>query len=283
MLYFYYLSSYKSSPALEPAQNDKEPRSYLVSKSIDGFFAAVYDVALFVLRFFKELFSTRIEFRETVRQCYIVGVRSLPLISITGIITGVVFTMQFRPVMVEFGAQSWIPATVAVAVVRALAPLVTSLICSGKVGSSIGAELGAMRVTDQIDAMEVSAVNPFRFLVVSRVLATTLMIPILTVYFGLLCSLGSYVQVHQADLTSFPLFIDGFFEEIDLIDYASAIFRALVYGFTIGMVGCYQGYNTRYGTEGVGRAANRSVVISNFILFIEEILIVSGINLLRNL
>lgn len=256
---------------------------YLFSKGIDSFFASVHHVALFVIRFFKELFSAPVEFRETVRQCYIVGVKSFPLISITGLITGVVFTLQFRPVMVEFGAEAWIPATVAVAVVRALAPLVTSLICSGKVGSSIGAELGAMRVTDQIDAMEVSAVNPFKYLVVSRVLATTFMVPALTIYFGLLCALGSYLQVHQADMTSLAIFIDGFFEKIDFIDYASAIFRAMVYGFTLGIVGCYQGYHTQQGTEGVGRAANRSVVISNFLLFIEEVMIVSGINLLRGL
>ena len=268
---------------MEPAQNDKPQGKYLISKGVDGFFASVHDVALFVLRFFKELFSFPIEFREIIRQCYIVGVKSLPLISITGLITGVVFTLQFRPVMVEFGAEGWIPATVAVAVVRALAPLVTSLICSGKVGSSIGAELGAMRVTDQIDAMEVSAVNPFKYLVVSRVVATSLMVPLLTVYFGLLCGLGSYFQVHQADMTSFPIFIDGFFDKIDFIDYASAIFRSIVYGFTLGMVGCYQGYNTQHGTEGVGRAANRAVVISNFLLFIEEVLIVSGINILRSM
>lgn len=263
-------------------EQNKPERSYLFSKGVDGFFASVHQVTLFVLRFFKELFSAPVEFRETLRQCYIVGVKSLPLISVTGLITGIVFTLQFRPVMVEFGAEGWIPATVAVAVIRALAPLVTSLICAGKIGSSFGAELGAMRVTDQIDAMEVSAVNPYKFLVVTRVLATTLMVPVLTIYFGLLCGLGSYFQVHQADQTSFTIFIQGFFDKIDFIDYASAIFRALVYGFTLGLVGCYQGYFTRRGTEGVGRAANKAVVISNFLLFIEEVLIVSSINILRN-
>ena len=198
--------------------NQEEPnkpkRSYLISKGIDVFFTSVYDVSLFVIRFFKELFSLPVEVRETIRQCYIVGVKSLPLISVTGLITGVVFTLQFRPVMVEFGAEGLIPATVAVAVIRALAPLVTSLICSGKVGSSFGAELGAMRVTDQIDAMEVSAVNPYKFLVVSRVLATTFMVPVLTIYFGLLCGLGSYFQVHLADQTSFSMFIQGFFDKL---------------------------------------------------------------------
>lgn len=241
----------------------------------------VHSVALFILRFFKELFSLPVELKETVRQCYLVGVKSFSLISLTGLITGVVFTLQFRPVMVEFRAEGWIPATVAVAVVRALAPLVTSLICAGKVASTIGAEIGAMRVSQQIDAMEVSAVNPYKYLVVSRVVATSIMIPLLTVYFGLMCALGSYLQVHMADQTSLAIFVDGFFDKIDFIDYTSAVFRSTVYGFTLGMVGSYQGYHTRHGTEGVGRAANRAVVISYFFLFIEEAMIVSGINILR--
>jgi phospholipid/cholesterol/gamma-HCH transport system permease protein len=255
---------------------------HLISKGVDAFFASVYDVSLFVFRFFKELFSTPIEFGETLRQCYIVGVKSLPIISVTGLITGVVFTLQFWPVMVEFGAEGWIPATVAIAVLRALAPLVTSLICAGKVGSGFGAELGAMRVSDQIDAMEVSAANPYKFLVVSRVLATTFMVPALTVYFGLVCGLGSYFQDHQTDQISFPLFIHGFFEKIDFLDYGFAIFRALVYGFTLGMVGCYQGFYSGRGTESVGKAANRAVVVSYFLLFIEEVLIVNVINIIRN-
>jgi phospholipid/cholesterol/gamma-HCH transport system permease protein len=267
---------------LKSEKQNNSKRSHLISKGADAFFASVYDVSLFVLRFFKELFSTPIEFRETLKQCYIVGVKSLPIISVTGLITGVVFTMQFRPVMVEFGAEGWIPATVAIAVLRALAPLVTSLICAGKAGSAFGAELGSMRVTDQIDAMEVSAVNPYKFLVVSRVLATTFMVPLLTVYFGLLCGLGSFFQVHQSDQTSFSLFIQGFFEKIDFLDYIFAIFRALIYGFTLGMAGCYQGYYTAQGTEGVGRAANRAVVVSYFLLFIEEALIVSIISIIRN-
>lgn len=263
-------------------RNHNQDQNILISKGVDAFLISVYDVARFVVRFFKELLSYPFELRETIRQSYIVGVKSLPLISLTGIITGVVFTLQFQPIMIEFGAEAWIPATVAIATVRALAPLITSLICAGRSGSSFGAELGAMRVTEQIDAMEVSAVNPFKYLVVTRVVATMMMVPILTVYFGLLCSLGSYFIVNQGNMVSLPTFIDGFFEKIDVLDYISAIFRSTVYGFTLALVGCYQGYHVKKGTEGVGRAANRAVVISYFILFIEEILIVSVINIIRS-
>lgn len=184
--------------------------------------------------------------------------------------------------MLEFGAEAWIPATVAIAVVRALAPLITSLICAGRSGSGFGAELGAMRVTEQIDAMEVSAINPFKYLVVSRVVATMFMVPVLTVYFGLLCAMGSYFVVNHADMVSLPAFFDSFFDKIDLLDYFSAIFRSTVYGFTLALVGCYQGYKVEKGTVGVGRAANRAVVISYFFIFIEEMFIVNAINIIRN-
>ena len=135
--------------------------------------------------FLKKLFKPPYEVKEIIRQCYQVGYKSLFLITLTGFITGLVFTKQSRPSLAEFGAASWLPSLVAIAIIRALAPLVTALIAAGKVGSNIGAELGSMKVTEQIDAMEVSAVNPFKFLVVSRVLATTLMVPMLNVLYRL--------------------------------------------------------------------------------------------------
>src|SRR5690606_35431526 len=132
-----------------------------------------------VMRFFREVVSPPFEFKEIIRQGYEVGWKSFPLISLTGFIVGFVCTKQSRPSLEEFGATSWLPALISIAIVRALAPLVTALIASGKVGSQIGAELSSMNVTEQIDAMEVSGTNPFKFLIVSRIVATTLMIPVL--------------------------------------------------------------------------------------------------------
>src|SRR5215211_6778528 len=126
---------------------------YLVSQKVDGFFADIYKAAQFVLRFFKEVFRPPFEVKEIIRQCYEVGYKSLALISLTGFVTGLVFTKQSRPSLSEFGAASWLPSLVAIAIIRALAPLVTALIAAGKVGSSIGAEIGSMKVTEQIDAM----------------------------------------------------------------------------------------------------------------------------------
>jgi phospholipid/cholesterol/gamma-HCH transport system permease protein len=192
-----------------------------------------------------------------------------------------VFTKQSRPSLAEFGATSWLPSLVAIAIIKALAPLVTSLIAAGKVGSGIGAEIGSMRVTEQIDAMEVSAINPFKFLVVSRVLATTFMIPVLTFYTGGIAMYGSYLNVHVNEMTSFVAFFEQAFQKITFPDIFASLTKAFVYGFTIGIVACYKGYNATSGTEGVGRAANASVVISMFLIFVEEVLIVQVANSIR--
>ncbi|MDQ6902623.1 MAG: ABC transporter permease [Bacteroidota bacterium] len=256
-------------------------REYLISKKIDGFFFDLNNATQFVTRFFKEVFKPPYEFKEILRQCYEVGYKSLPLITLTGFITGLVFTKQSRPSLSEFGASSWLPSLVAIAIVRALAPLVTALICAGKVGSNISAELGSMKVTEQIDAMEVSAVNPFKFLVVSRVLATTLMIPMLMCYTGCVGMLGAFLNVHANESTSFISFFQAAFDKISFLDIFSSFFKSIVYGFTIGIVGCYKGFNAANGTEGVGKAANASVVLSMFLIFIEEILIVQLTNSFR--
>ena len=259
----------------------KSSGGYVISRKVDGFFSDIYKAAQFVGRFFKEVFLPPYEWKEVIRQCYDVGYKSLGLISLTGFVTGLVFTKQSRPSLAEFGATSWLPSLVAIAIIRALAPLVTALIAAGKVGSNIGAELGSMKVTEQIDAMEVSATNPFKFLVVTRVLATTLMLPMLMCYTGFVAMLGAYLNVHANEQTSFTSFFQQAFARITFLDIFSSLIKSIVYGFTIGVVGCYKGFNTTQGTEGVGRAANASVVLSMFLIFVEEIIIVQITNNIR--
>lgn len=256
-------------------------RQYVISRRLDRTFLNLHSIYSFVLRFFKEVFFPPYEFGEIIRQCYEVGVRSLPLISLTGFIIGIVFTNQSRPSLQDLGAAALLPALIAVAIVRALAPLVTSIIAAGRVGSSIGAELGSMKVTEQIDAMEVSATNPFKFLVVTRVLATTFMIPVLTMYTMLVSLLGGWLNIRANEFTSLTTFITQVFEAIQFLDIFSAVVRSLVFGFTIGMVGCYKGYHSSKGTEGVGKAANSSVVTAMFLIFIEELLILQVVNAIR--
>ncbi|PKK36963.1 ABC transporter permease [Siphonobacter sp. SORGH_AS_0500] len=252
-------------------KTDTQDGSKRVSR-INRFFLDLHDVFLFVVRIFKEAFLPPYEFKEIVKQCFEVGVKSLPLISLTGFITGIVFVNQSRPSLSEFGAVSWLPSLIAIAIVRALAPLVTSLIAAGKVGSNIGAELGSMNVTEQIDAMEVSATNPFKFLVVSRVIATTTMIPLLTVYTTMLALLGGFINIHQNEATSFQTYFTQVFNTVTFTDVFASLTKSVVFGFTIGAVGCYKGFHSSKGTEGVGKAANTSVVLSMFLIFIEELL-----------
>ena len=258
-----------------------EPEKFVLSKSADAFFSGIYQLYRFIVRYFIQAFSPPYEFKELINQCYHVGYKSLPLISLTGFITGIVFTKQSRPSLSQFGATSWLPSLISIAVIRALAPLVTALIAAGKVGSNMGAELGSMKVTEQIDAMEVSGTNPFKYLVATRITAITLMLPVLVLYTGLIGMLGAYLNIHQNESTSFPAFINNAFTPISFLDIISSLVKAICYGFTIGVAGCYQGYYAQNGTKGVGNAANAAVVISMFLVFLEEIIIVQFVNTIR--
>jgi phospholipid/cholesterol/gamma-HCH transport system permease protein len=245
------------------------------------FFIQVYEVSAFILRFFRMALRPPYEWREVIRQCRVIGLRSMGIITLTGFITGIVFTKQSRPSLADFGATSWLPSLVSLALIRALAPLITALIIAGKIGSNMGAELGSMRVTEQIDAMEVSSTNPFKFLVVTRVVAISCMVPLLVTYMAFVGLVGSYLNVHQNEQTSMQAFIEDAFGRISFLDLFSSAFKALVYGFTIGITGCYMGYTAGKGTVGVGKAANSAVVVSMFVIFIEEILIVQVVNSFR--
>ena len=256
-------------------------KKYVISKKADDFFTTIYHIYKFIARFFREAFKPPTEGKEILRQCYEIGYLSLPLITLTGFITGIVFTKQSRPSLATFGASSWLPSLISIAIIRALAPLVTALITAGKVGSNIGAELGSMKVTEQIDAMEVSATNPFKYLVVTRVVACTLMQPVLMLYSGFVGMMGSFINVYANEQTSFTAFFENAFTTISFLDIFASVFKSLLFGFTIGVAGCYQGYYASNGTQGVGKAANSAVVVSMFLVFIEELIVVQFINAIR--
>ena len=241
----------------------------------------VNDGFQFCKLFFKQVLKSPFHFREIVNQCFEIGLKSLSLITLTGFIIGIVFTKQSRPPLEDFGATSWLPSLIGIAIVKALGPLVTALICAGKVGSSIGAELGSMKVTEQIDAMEVSAINPFKYLVVTRVTATLITIPILSFYCSFVGLIGAFINIHAEETTSFIAFIENAFSSVGFLDLFTSITKAIVFGFTIGIVGCYKGFNAKQGTRGVGKAANQAVVTAMFLIFIEEIVIVQVANWIR--
>ena len=254
---------------------------YLFSKGLDAFLMSVNKAYRFVIQFFKQVFIPPFHIAEVINQCYEIGLRALPLITLTGFIIGIVFTKQSRPALEEFGATSWLPSLMGIAILKALGPLVTALICAGKVGSGIGAELGSMRVTEQIDAMEVSAINPFKYLVVTRVMATMITIPILSFYCIIVGLLGSYVNVRAEESTSFLTFFKNAFSTIQFIDLFTSVVKTVVYGFTIGIVGSYKGFYATQGTRGVGKAANQAVVMAMFLIFMEEVIIVQISNWIR--
>ena len=239
------------------------------------------DLARFTGRFFRQWFRPRYEVAELFRQCFIIGYRSLPLVGLTGFIMGLVLTMQLRPSMVDYGVESQLPAIVGIAIVREIGPVITALIFAGKIGSSIGAELGSMKVTEQIDAMEVSGTNPFKYLVVTRVLASTLMLPVLVMLSDAISLYGSYLGVNIRGTTSFNLFWTQVFDNLSFSDVLPAFIKSYFFGFAVAMIGCYKGYNSSKGTEGVGRSANSAVVVSSVMIFVIDLLAVQITDLLE--
>jgi phospholipid/cholesterol/gamma-HCH transport system permease protein len=230
--------------------------------------------ALFTGRYFVELVKPPYEFNELLKQCYRIGFQSLQLVGITGFIMGLVLTVQTRPTLAEFGAESWLPAMISVSIVREIGPVITALICAGKVSSSIGAELASMRVTEQIDAMEVSGINPFKYIIVTRVLATTLMLPILTVFNDVISMFGSLFGVNINGDVSYNLFFAQAFAQLSFTDVIPSLIKTVFFGFFIGLIACYKGYYANKGTVGVGEAANSSVVITSLMVFIIDVVAV---------
>ena len=238
-------------------------------------------ITRFAGRFFVELFKPRFEFKEFLRQCYYIGNKSLALVGVTSFIMGLVITIQSRPTLVEFGAESWLPKMVSVSLVREIAPVITALICAGKIGSGIGAELGSMKVTEQIDAMDVSGTNPYKFLVVTRVMATTLMVPVLAILADGISLYGGYLGANIRGVVSWDLFWNQVFETLVYGDVLPSILKTFFFGYAIGIIGCYEGYHSNKGTEGVGRSANSAVVISSLLVFIIDLVAVQITDILN--
>ncbi len=255
-----------------------------IAKTVDAgnFLTDVADVALFIAQLTKDMFSRDFEWKEFLRQCYHIGYKSLPLISITGAIMGLVLTIQSRPVLADFGAESMLPGMVAISLIREMGPVITALICAGKIGSGMGAELGSMKVTEQIEAMEVSSTNPMRFLVVTRVLAATLMIPLLILYADLLGIFGSWAGANIKGDVALTLFFSQAFSHIDFIDFLPAVIKSFFFGAVIGIVGCYKGYNAGRGTESVGIAANSAVVLASLLVIITDMIAVQITDMLMS-
>lgn len=254
--------------------HQKYGRKLTTSDYIYNFFATITGLTVFNIQFIKEVFIPPYEISEIKKHMDELGVKTFGIVSITGIILGLVLTMQSQPVMQRFGATDFLPAMVSISVIRELGPVITALIFTGRVSSGIGAELGSMRVTEQIDAMEVSAVNPFKYLVVTRVIATTMILPILTIYVVFIALAGSFFAIVLVESMTLKYFVDSVINAIQFGDFIPGIGKTFVFGFITGLVGCYKGFTAEGGTEGVGRASTTAVVLSSLLILIFDMVLV---------
>jgi phospholipid/cholesterol/gamma-HCH transport system permease protein len=239
-----------------------------------GLPAWVGEVALFGARALYGAVLPPYEFKETWRHVFEIGWRSLPLIALSGFAIGVVLSMHTRASLERFGAEAMIPAGLAIALVRETGPLIAGLLMAGRVGAGIGAELGAMRVTEQIDALEAVAVDSFKFLAVTRILACIIAMPLLTAIIDFCGIFGGYVAEASLSGMSAQLYFHRAFSIVEFSDFLPATLKTAVFGFIIGTVASYLGFNTTHGTEGVGRTSTSSVVLSSICIILVNVVLV---------
>ena len=236
--------------------------------------AGVGEISLFGLRALREAVLPPYEFGEIARHVFEIGWRSLPLIATSGFAIGIVLSMHTRASLERFGAEAMIPAGLAIALIRETGPLVTALLVAGRVGAGIGAELGAMKVTEQIDALEAVAVDSFKFLAVTRILACVLAMPLLTTVTDFCGIVGGFIAETTISGMSWQLYFQRAFSLIEFQDFIPATLKTSVFGLIIGTIACYLGFTTTQGTEGVGRASTRSVVISSILIIVANVVLV---------
>jgi len=244
-----------------------------------SFFEWFGELGTFCARLFRAMFSPPYEVREFIRQMDAVGSKSLPLVALAGAATGVVLSLQTRDSLSRFGGKTMLPAVIVFSLLKETGPTITGLVLSGRVGAGFGAELGSMKVTEQIDAMEASAVSPYKFLVATRVLACVAMLPLLTVAADFSGIFMGWVATTLTEPISLRLFLNHGFKEVTFGDFLPPTFKTAVFGLIIGVVACFQGMRTHGGTEGVGRAATSSVVLSSLLIILADVVLVRVIHL----
>ncbi len=232
------------------------------------------DLGFFFWRVTKAVFSRPIEWAEFVRQLDAIGARSLTLVSLAGAATGAVLALQMRDSLARFGAKSMLPSVIVFSLIKETGPIITGLVVSGRVGAGIGAELGSMRVTEQIDAMEASAVDPHKYLVATRVLACIAALPLLTIAADFCGVFMGWIACTLVDPVPLRLFLSNGFHGVRFADILPPTFKTAIFGLIIGMVACFQGMRTRGGTEGVGRSATSSVVLSSLFIILADVVLV---------
>src|SRR5262245_36062359 len=265
------------APARGRTVTSNVSRATLVDRAgsaVLGALESVGAVAVFSGRFFVEVLRPPFEGGEIARHLYQFGSRSAPLIATSGFAIGVVLSMHTRATLERFGADALIPAGLAVALVRETGPLTAGLLVSGRVGAGIGAEVGAMRVTEQIDALEANAVDSYKYLAVTRILACMIAMPLLTVLMDAAGILGGYVAEAAASGMPWRLYFERSFLYLGYSDLIPATLKTVVFGYLVAVISCYLGFTTTRGTEGVGEASTRSVVLSSILIILSDVILV---------
>ena len=239
-----------------------------------GFFEGVGAIATFGARAVVEAVRPPYELREILTHTYQFGYRSAPLILTAGFAIGIVLSMHTRAMLERFGAEAMIPAGLAIALIRETGPLTAGLLVAGRVGAGIGAEIGAMRVSEQIDALEANAVDAFKYLAVTRIIALMIAMPLLTIMMDFSGILGGYVAEAAVSGMPWPLYFERAFTYIAYSDIIPATLKTVVFGYLIAVVSCYLGFTTSRGTEGVGEASTRSVVMASMLLILSDVILV---------
>ena len=242
-----------------------------IGRSVLGACARCGRFSLLALDTFRQLFRQRPSVRHTLQQMAHLGVNSLPIVMLTMLFTGMVMTVQTASEFIKYGAQSSVGGVIAIAMGRELSPVLTGVVVAGRVGAAITAEISTMKVTEQIDALRVMATNPVGYLVVPRMIACMVMVPLLTVFGDVIGVLGGWlIAVNYSGITTFMYFnsIDIFMASHDL---TGGLVKAAVFGLVIAIIGCYYGLNAPNGAEGVGRATTRSVVGSIILIFMTNV------------
>jgi phospholipid/cholesterol/gamma-HCH transport system permease protein len=242
--------------------------------SVNSWLAWFGDLVSFTWKVLSAAFTRPFEFREIFRQFDEIGSKSFPLVALAGAAIGTVLALESRSSLLRFGAKSILPAAIVFSIIHEMGPIVTGLVVAGRVGAGIGAELGSMKVTEQIDALEASAVNPYKLLAFTRVVACIVALPLLTLVTDFCGVFAGWVAVTLSDSISFRHFLDKGFSGVQFSDFLAPTFRTCAFGLIIGMVACFQGMRTKGGTEGVGRSATSSVVLSSLFVILADVILV---------
>ena len=241
---------------------------------VHTFFERAGLLAAFTGRFFREVWRPPYEGRELVRQMDEIGSKSFLLVAITGFSTGFVMAMQSRGTLASFGAQALLPDMVTIAVIKEFGPVFTAIVLAGRLGAGIVAEIGSMRVTEQIDAMEVAALKPFKYLVTTRILACILMFPVLTVVTDLVAISGALLESSLTLNLDPRMFFREAFSTIRMVDVVVDTGKTSLFGLIVGVVSCSYGYHVRGGAREVGQAGMQAVVLSSLLVLLADVVVV---------